>query len=234
MHLLSHVLIGNQALGGNNNTNVIAIGNQVSGNGSNSVTIGNDDISKTVLKGNIGIGESNPSEAIDINREEGNSVIKLNSNNAWSAIDFFNDGNFNVATAIMEYVTTQTLGNSTDFGDHLNGKQHGACSDATRGLICGGDTAAAGNTRTNVISYVTTQTASNSADFGDLTVARSRCGVASDGTYATIVGGRPVNVPSNVTGVIDKVTVQTAANATDYGDMLTEGQYIESVSGAAS
>jgi len=146
----------------------------------------------------------------------------------------FNDGNFNVATAIMEYVTTQTLGNSTDFGDHLNGKQHGACSDATRGLICGGDTAAAGNTRTNVISYVTTQTASNSADFGDLTVARSRCGVASDGTYATIVGGRPVNVPSNVTGVIDKVTVQTAANATDYGDMLTEGQYIESVSGAAS
>ena len=53
----------------------------------------------------------------------------------------------------MEYVTTQTAGNATDFGDHLNGEQHGACSDATRGLICGGETAAAG-TRTNVISYV--------------------------------------------------------------------------------
>jgi len=143
-----------------------------------------------------------------------------------------NDGASDAATAIMEYVTTQTAGNATDFGDHLNGEQHGACSDATRGLICGGETAAAG-TRTNVISYVTTQTAANSADFGDLTMARSRCGAASDGTYATIVGGRPAS--GSLNGTIDKVTVQTAANATDYGDMATsDGQYIESVSGAAS
>ena len=64
-------------------------------------------------------------------------------------------------------------------------------------------------------------------------MARSRCGAASDGTYATIVGGRPAS--GSLNGTIDKVTVQTAANATDYGDMATsDGQYIESVSGAAS
>ena len=50
-----------------------------------------------------------------------------------------NQGEVTSATASMEYVTTQTTGNATDFGDHANNKQHGAASDATRGCLCGGD-----------------------------------------------------------------------------------------------
>lgn len=38
------------------NTNEIIIGATANGNGSNSVTLGNDNITKTILKGNIGIG----------------------------------------------------------------------------------------------------------------------------------------------------------------------------------
>jgi hypothetical protein len=53
----SCIYIGNAA--GNlsiSNTNEIIIGSSASGNGSNTITLGNDSITKTILKGNIGIG----------------------------------------------------------------------------------------------------------------------------------------------------------------------------------
>ena len=49
-----------------NSTNEIVIGYNTTGNGSNSVTLGNDSITKTILKGNIGIGTNNPQQKIDI------------------------------------------------------------------------------------------------------------------------------------------------------------------------
>jgi hypothetical protein len=44
--------------------------------------------------GNLGIGTSNPNEALEINRDIGNSVIKLNSVNAYSNLDFYDNSNF--------------------------------------------------------------------------------------------------------------------------------------------
>ncbi len=44
----------------NSETNQIVIGNTVIGNGSNTVTLGNDSIVKTILKGNVGIGTPSP------------------------------------------------------------------------------------------------------------------------------------------------------------------------------
>jgi len=49
------------------NTNEIVIGALAIGNGSNSVTLGNDSITKTILKGNVGIGTTNPSYKLDVN-----------------------------------------------------------------------------------------------------------------------------------------------------------------------
>jgi len=49
------------------NTNEIVIGASAIGNGSNSVTLGNDSITKTILKGNVGIGTTNPSYKLDVN-----------------------------------------------------------------------------------------------------------------------------------------------------------------------
>jgi len=43
-------------------TNQIVIGYNAIGNGSNTVTIGNDEIEKTILKGKVGIGTTNPSQ----------------------------------------------------------------------------------------------------------------------------------------------------------------------------
>ena len=47
-------------------TNQIVIGYNAIGNGSNSVTLGNTDVTKTVLSGNVGIGTTAPSEKLEV------------------------------------------------------------------------------------------------------------------------------------------------------------------------
>jgi hypothetical protein len=46
--------------------NEIVIGYNATGNGSNSVTLGNDNILKTILKGNVGIGTSSPTTKLHV------------------------------------------------------------------------------------------------------------------------------------------------------------------------
>ncbi len=48
-------------------TNEIVIGSTATGNGSNSVTLGNDSITKTILKGNVGIGTTDPAAKLQVN-----------------------------------------------------------------------------------------------------------------------------------------------------------------------
>jgi len=73
-------------------------------------------------------------------------------------------------TNVVDYVTIQTTGNATDFGDLTAARNElAACSDATRGVFGGGYL----GSYTNVLDYVTIQTAGNATDFGDLTVVRS-------------------------------------------------------------
>jgi len=48
-------------------TNEIVIGYNATGAGSDSVVLGNDSITKTILKGNIGIGTTTPAELLDVN-----------------------------------------------------------------------------------------------------------------------------------------------------------------------
>ena len=56
-------------------TNQIVVGYSAIGNGSNSVTLGNDSISKTILKGNVGIGTTTPSAKLDIYGTAGTADI---------------------------------------------------------------------------------------------------------------------------------------------------------------
>jgi hypothetical protein len=61
------ILIGNFASPqANNQTNQIAIGHYAAGLGSNSVVIGNDSVVKTALKGNVGIGTTDPTAKLDV------------------------------------------------------------------------------------------------------------------------------------------------------------------------
>jgi len=66
--------------------NQIVIGYEATGIGSNSVVLGNDSIVTTALKGNVGIGTTNPIYALDVNG------IIANQGNIYSTGNFYTSG----------------------------------------------------------------------------------------------------------------------------------------------
>ncbi len=117
-------------------------------------------------------------------------------------------------TNAMSYVTIQTLGNSTDFGDlTVARRQFASCANATRGVWGGGYN----GSYLNTLDYATIQTPSNASDFGDLTQARVCPSAAlSDATRGVWAGG---GSPSATHNIIDYITIDTTGNATDFGDL---------------
>ena len=135
---------------------------------------------------------------------------------------------------VISYVTIASTGNATDFGDITAGRAGvSGTSDATRCLFAGGiNPWPSGG---NIIEYITTQTTGNGTDFGDLTVGRDMGGnsAASDGTYAVFIMGGTSSNPYT-SNVLDYVTIQTAGNATDFGDSAAQAEKGGAVAGAAS
>ena len=91
-------------------------------------------------------------------------------------------------TAEIDYITVASLGNAADFGDltspaHQN---HGTCSNGSRGVYAGGNTAGAEYVD---IHYITFSTLGNSVDFGDLLLAVRMPYGCSNGTRGVFCGG---------------------------------------------
>ena len=81
---------------------------------------------------------------------------------------------------IIEYVTIQTLGDATDFGDLTTLTGHpGAVSNSIRGVI-GGGYISPSNANTNVMEFITIASTGNAADFGDLLSAIRQTSGISD------------------------------------------------------
>ena len=77
------------------------------------------------------------------------------------------------ASNVIEYITINSTGNATDFGDLTEawGTQAAVSSGTDdRGVFGGGSSA--GTALTNQMEYVTISSTGNSTDFGDLTIAR--------------------------------------------------------------
>ena len=71
---------------------------------------------------------------------------------------------------VIQYITTATQANCIDFGDlTISVANSAGVTDATKGVIGGGDIPAS----SNVIQYVTIATPGNATDFGDLSTART-------------------------------------------------------------
>ncbi len=78
----------------------------------------------------------------------------------------------------IDYVTTASTGNATDFGDLYTGAfENGACSNKTRAVCANGFN---GSAFTNIMSYVTMASTGDSQDFGDLLAIGSQRAGASD------------------------------------------------------
>ncbi len=115
----------------------------------------------------------------------------------------------------IDYVTIQTTGNGTDFGNLTVARQYPtAASGGTYGLFGGGRDASVGHV--NTIDYITIASPGNAADFGDLTVSRWAA-AASDVTYAVFGGGGGASNGNT----IDYVAMASTGNATDFGDLLS-------------
>ena len=131
-------------------------------------------------------------------------------------------------TTCIDYVNISVLGNATDFGDltgHGNPGQSASTSNGVtgRGLFFGGYISG----YYDGISYVTINTPGNSTDFGDSAhQGRSSSMSVSNGTNdravwcgGSITGGHSAGSQREF---MDYVTVSSASNASDFGDMIDE------------
>jgi hypothetical protein len=131
-------------------------------------------------------------------------------------------GGMSPRTNVIDYITPSTPSNATDFGDLSQDKS--ALSSATngiRGLWFGGYVQGASPTyNNNVIEYVTIANTGNAVDFGDTTAGSTNGAGLSNDTYGLLAGGYGrISGTSTYKQSIDKVTIATAGNATDYGDL---------------
>jgi hypothetical protein len=95
-----------------------------------------------------------------------------------------------------------------------------AFNDFSNRALFGGGTSPGGFV--NVIDYINISTTGNATDFGDLTLARDQRNGFSSSTRGIFFGGyNNVNGGIDDENVIDYVTIATAGNAIDFGDMAT-------------
>ena len=126
-------------------------------------------------------------------------------------------------TTVLDYITIDTLGDATDFGDlsasDAERRNGNACSNGIegRGVFGGGMTGHPGPTLHNEIFYIAISTPGDGVDFGDLTQARSQCSSTSSASNDRGVwfGGY---TGSATTDRIDYVTISNLGNATDFGN----------------
>ena len=120
---------------------------------------------------------------------------------------------------VMEYVTTSTLGNTSDFGDMVSPRGFGTTgsitSNATRGIILGGYKVPA---YYDYIDYITIPTLGNALDFGNLLSARGAAAGATSSTRAVMMGG----AAPGYTTVIQYVQIMSTGDSLDFGDLDTQ------------
>jgi len=121
---------------------------------------------------------------------------------------------------VIQYVTISSTGDASDFGDLTGTTTEGInCSDNATGDRGLGNSGGPG-TPTDVIEYITISSASNATDFGDATAGHSsgNNGSVSNGTNQRgIFAGGTAN--GGLTNIIEYVTINSAGNGTDFGDL---------------
>lgn len=128
----------------------------------------------------------------------------------------FSDGTVNV----VQFITIASAGNAADFGDLTAATRRlSSCASPTRALVGGGEVV---TTAVNTISFLTIASAGNATDFGDLTVTRRNLTAASSHVRGLFAGGDGATSPETYFNTIDFVTIASAGNATDFGDLSAE------------
>ena len=120
---------------------------------------------------------------------------------------------------IIEFANINSTGNFTNFGD-LNNKVNGPAgtADRTRGITSGGYQAPS-NAYINNIDFITIASTGDASNFGDLTVRRGYSAGGSNSTRGLTGGAWDQTPSSGNSDVIDYVTIQSAGDAVDFGNL---------------
>ena len=116
---------------------------------------------------------------------------------------------------VIQFISIETQGNATDFGDLQNLKNQGAaCASRTRGIYGGGEAPSI----TNVIEFVTFSHTGDATNLGDLSNQRRRMGDMglSNQTRGLFFGGYTGSATDNA---IDMISIASTGNAKDFGDI---------------
>jgi hypothetical protein len=162
-------------------TNEIVIGKLAEGNGSNTVTLGGDDITKTILKGNVGIGTTSPNEKLEIT---GN--FRLPATTATTGI-IYRDGNRFIhtfrhptgSTAIPVGRNTfigEIAGNLT-LGSTATSTSHGSFNNGVGYAVLDALTTGYGNNGFGYSVLTNVTTGHENSAFGTLTLSSLTTGV---------------------------------------------------------
>ena len=119
----------------------------------------------------------------------------------------------------IEFITIETQGNATDFGDLTTtfGSAGQGFASRTRGFQAGGYSYNPHPTNyMNNIDFWTVSSTGNASDFGDLLLTHQSCSALANTTRGIITPGSNPNPASNV---IQYVTMSTTGNAIDFGDL---------------
>ena len=127
---------------------------------------------------------------------------------------------------VIQYIEIPTTGDAIDFGDlvavSINGQ---AVASPTKGLFCGG-----GPTGRSTIQSITISSRGDAVEVGDLTQAIFYGGCVTNGTRGIVGGGEYVPSPTFThTSLLDYITITSAGNAQEFGDLTTKRSRIASV-----
>tara|TARA_R100001086_G_scaffold142543_1_gene74928 strand:- start:174 stop:2075 length:1902 start_codon:yes stop_codon:yes gene_type:complete len=123
---------------------------------------------------------------------------------------------------LIETFNITTLGNTVSFGSLILNAENwgGGCGNATRMLAADGG---ADSGYTTQIETIELASFGNALDFGDSTSARANQGSLSNSTRGVWGGGYDPDGSPAYSNVIDYVTIATSGNASDFGDLTTNG-----------
>ena len=112
---------------------------------------------------------------------------------------------------VIDYVTMETTGNASDFGDlTVAGEAPNGSGSSTRGFYSGRQ-----GPQVNVIDYITFMSTGNASDFGNLAANTSQhAAVNASDTRGIMAGGA---APGSI-NVIQFITIASTGNTTDFGD----------------
>jgi hypothetical protein len=135
----------------------------------------------------------------------------------------------NATVNVLDYITIGIPGNAIDFGD-LNQRcnQNAACSSSTRGVFALGnlstDTGESANPD-SVTRFITIATTGNTTSFGFLTASRYWLSGLSNSTRGLFCGGYNWFGSPRDLNIIDFITIASAGNGTDFGDLINSLTY---------